>query len=165
MRNLRSFFSLMLAAVAAVGWSGAFALDNQKAEAYANPSAIDSSGAILPGTSTVIADTAMPSLIVASFESNDQAGNVTPVSMFSLVGQNGHYRNSVTAAPPLINALSPDKALSNSDDGLPTETITVAYDTSPQLTAHDWSDSGNSADAVTPAVDIVPPEIQALKSA
>lgn len=122
------FFRTVLAALAAIGLQSAFALDNQKADAVAISHVINPSGASLLGNDVITA-----------------------------IGQNGHYRSSVDTVPPLITASSPDKVLSNSAGGLPTEIITVALEISKQVTAHDWSDSGKNAGAIPVAANIVNP--------
>ena len=156
MKMIRSSFAALLAAIATIGWSVAFAFDNQIADVSVDRhNVISSPGANLLGLDTATADTGMPPpLIVISFASDSMGSD-----NFTAVGQNGHYRSSVAAAPPLITATSLDKALSSTASFGIDLAGTMTFDTSQHITDY-WSGSGTQIAGTIAAVPIAtPPEI------
>ena len=125
MKKLRLSFAALLAAVASIAWSVAFAFDNQKLDADTS-TLVNPSGLNLLGND-VTADTGMPPpLINFSAEKASQVG--------SLQASDSIHRVFPGAIPPLITA---DRKIGNLSDstralvddiGTPTEIITVACD-------------------------------------
>jgi hypothetical protein len=84
-------------------------------------------------------------IVISEGSMYDQAG----LAYFSF-GQNGHYRDSVAVAPPLIHALSLDKVMDLSSNAIPGVDLAggTMYDTS--QTNDGWSDSGAQSTEISP---------------